>query len=118
MIILQNHNEQQSILSIPSSSTTDITTVGVAGTATFNIATTVYPYDVFTLKNVSYTIYFYGDSYFTNYGSVSNSSFYSYTLEEQTGHNIRYTLRVSPTPTHFHSFELYFSNNQLIAEYD
>ena len=93
-------------------STSDITNVGVSGTATFQVSMAD---AYFKLKNVAFTIYETGSDYFTNYGTVNSSTFYSYTLIENSSSCIEYSLRGGASSTQFIRFKLYFQNNQLIA---
>lgn len=98
-----------------SSSTTDITTVGVAGTATFTVTLSACPGEYFTLSNVKFTIYYYGDSYFTNTGTYTKSSNVYIGEKEISNTYIRYPLTFVSYP-YLGNLILYFSNNQLIAE--
>ena len=91
-------------------STTDINSIGVAGTATFTVATQGRS---FVLSDVSFTIYDYADDYFTNYGTPQPSEFISVTNEYNRSTWIRYRIKVSSNQS-VH-FDLYFSNNQLVA---
>lgn len=113
VIVLVSKSQDSVSITVPSSSTSDITTVGVAGTASFKVAATAASGYTFVLSNVSFTIYYYGSCYFTNYGSVTQSSVYSYTLKKQSSSEIIYGINF--TAQHFTQLDLYFSNNQLYA---
>ena len=91
-------------------STTDINSIGVAGTATFTVAFSDYS---FVLSNVSFTIYEYADDYFTNRGNPQQSNFYRVSNKINTNTHIRYQLNV--TASKFFTFDLAFENNQLVA---
>lgn len=113
--IVLKQNYEFFILSVPSSNSTDITNVGISGTATFDIAS--YGYH-FKLSNVQYTIYYYSGDYFTNYGYVSANTFITHGLIEESPSRISYYVRVGTEATSIVYLDLYFSNNQLIAELD
>jgi len=90
--------------------TTDINSIGVAGTATFTVALNDYS---FVLSNVSFTIYEYADDYFTSLGNPQPSSFYRVENKINTNTHIRYKINV--TARDFFTFDLAFENNQLVA---
>lgn len=111
---------QQSTSSFPitivDSSTSDISNVGVSGTASFKMTCTG-GLGTFYLNNVRFTIYYNASDYFTNTGTASydnnvllgdvntSSTFIDYNIVfNAQGHQLQGT------------FWLYFSNNQLIAE--
>ena len=100
-------------LTVPSSSESDITTVGVYGKTTVQVASDGY---YFKLPNVKYIIYYTGSDHFSHYGDTPSNNFYSYTLYEQTRTKIRYQIKLSSSAISFINLSLYFSNDQLIVE--
>lgn len=115
VIVLRNNNTSTISLTSPSSSTNDISTIGVAGTASFEVASNQYGY-FFKLSDVAYTIYYSGSDYFSSYGTPYSQLLYKCTAELESSTQIQYTLHVTAKDTEFHIFKLYFENDQLIAE--
>lgn len=113
VIVIKNTTDYMSIET--TSSTTDILNVGVAGTASFTVIMSFWPNEFFKLSNVSFNIYYYSDSYFTNTGTATTSSRVSIGKETITNTLIDYPLTYVQPP-YFADFRLYFSNNQLIAQ--
>lgn len=101
-------------LTCPSSSVNDIGSVGVSGTATFNVVVPPF-YEYFTLSGVAFTIYYTGSDYFSNTGSYRMSN----------GVSIAGTTNITSTYIHYPllfvqqpygvSFRLYFDNDKLVA---
>lgn len=97
------------------SNITDTPETGISGRVSFKIAAYGYTFNLF---DVRYTIANYYNCYFDSPGNVISSDFLSYSLYENTSTAIGYALRFGSASTHFFTFKLYFSNNQLIAEID
>ena len=100
-------------IEIVDSSTSDISTVGVAGTASFEMKGPGTGY--FKLNNVAFTIYYNASDYFTSYGSTSSYNVcFGTTTKEST--QIEYNLVFNCDGHQFTApFQLYFSNNKLVA---
>ena len=112
-IILLKNSLVQAVLTGTTSNSTDITNIGVSGTASFTIA---YNGRIFKLSNVQYTIYYYSSDYFTNYGTVTTCTFYGHAVDHESSNSIRRFIKLSANAQDFYIFDLYFSNNKLVAE--
>ena len=102
-------------ISIPSQNTTDITTVGVSGTATFRFVSSSDPSWIATLSNVAFTIWYYDTSRFTNYGTPSYSGFPGFNCITQSESAIEYSIRFGSLSYMFVRVRLYFENGQLVV---
>lgn len=110
VIILKNDSSVFSITK-ENSSTSNITTVGVSGTANF-IVTCNSTVGTFTLSNVRFVIYYTGSDYFSNYGTADPSGV-SVGSTTKSSTYINYNLTF--TGVQLVSLELFFSNDQLVA---
>lgn len=115
VIVLRNNHAGQVYLTTFDSTSSEISTVGVTGSATFEVGSSQWNY-FFRLSDVRYTIYYTGSDYFTSYGTPYSQVLYSVVLESQSNTYIEYTLHVKNNSTDFYEFKLYFSNDQLIAQ--
>jgi len=94
-------------------STSDISNVGVTGTADFQINTTSAS-GTFILSDVRFTIYYTGSDYFTSTGTVSGLG-YSLGSTNVTNTSISYNITFNANYNEFLSFHLNFVNNKLNA---
>lgn len=106
-------NFDEITLTANSSDVTDISGIGVTGTASFQVAS--YGHS-FRLSDVRYTIYDYASDYFTNYGSVTSCTFHSYGKIQESSSVIEYYVRLSSAQTAIVYLKLQFSNNKLVAQ--
>lgn len=102
-------------ISIPNQSTTDISNVGVSGTATFKFVSTLDSSCVATLSNVGFTLWYYATSHFTNYGTPSYSGFESFTCVTESESEIEYSIRFGSVSYMFVRVKLYFEDGQLVV---
>lgn len=112
-IIVCSSNYDWASITVPNSSTSDISTVGLTGTATFKVTASDSFSGTFTLSNVKYTIYYTGSDYFTNTGTYSTNKCQIGTTSLSSTY-INYPLTFQRSG--YCTFELYFDNNQLVAE--
>lgn len=94
-------------------STSDISNVGVTGTADFQITTTSAS-GTFILSDVRFTIYYTGSDYFTSTGTVSGLG-YSLGSTNVTNTSISYNITFNANYNELLSFHLNFVNNKLNA---
>ena len=91
---------------------TEIGTVGFAGSATFKV---VQNDDYFELSDVRFTVYYYADDCFSNYGTVTANSFTRYSKVTESNTLIEYHLNPTYLSTSVFSFSICFSNNKVRA---
>lgn len=114
-VIVISRQESSSYLdiNINSSNTSDITTVGVSGTVTFTVAMSFIANEYFTLSNVGFIIYYNGNHYFNNPGTVIKSSGVMIGEESISTTYINYPLTFLQYP-YLVDLRLYFNNDQLV----
>lgn len=116
VFLIDNQTTTTSI-SIPSQSTTDISNVGVNGTATFKFTSTLDSGCVATLSNVGFTLWYYATSHFTYYGDATYNGFYYFNCGGASESEIKYSIGFGPLSSGmFVSVRLYFANGQLVVE--
>lgn len=103
-------------LTLKNSNTSDITTVGVSGSASFTV-TSNSGSGTFTLSNVQFVIYYNSSDYFSSTGSASVDNGAAIGSYSTSSTHIHYPITFNMTgatklPV---DFQVYFSNNKLVA---
>ena len=93
-------------------STSEIVNIGISGRTSFRITCTGISND-FVLSNVGFVIYYSGDDYFFDYGTVSTSLPHS--RESRNNTDISYTITFSSAPFIGVDFSVFFRNNQVVG---
>lgn len=115
-VILIDNESVYAELTYSSSNMTDISSVGISGTATFKvIVPNISDNEYFKLSGVDFTIYYTGSDYFSDtgtYAKTSNVSIAGTVVNSST--NIQYPLLFGYAP-YYIDFRVYFENDKLVA---